>query len=98
MIDDPGFMPHGNGDRPFRVGCAVELTCGVLGGMRGVLAGFSRGRSCLIHLDGVQAGVLVRIDATSLRERPAEPTVDGVLPVTVAALQLRRPDFDPTGV
>jgi len=71
MSDDA--WPRGNGGHRFHVGCAVELTAGVLHGMTGVVAGYSRGRNCLIRLDGVQQGVLVVIDTASLKECPACP-------------------------
>ena len=65
MIDDA--WPRRKGGRRFHVGCAVELTAGVLNGMTGVVVRFSRGHNCLIRLDGVENGVLLVINAGSLK-------------------------------
>jgi hypothetical protein len=96
MINESNAMSHG--DRRLRVGCAVEVTSGVLGGIMGVLVGFSHGQSCLIRLSGVQRGVLLVIDAASLQERPPEPSVSAANPVTVLASRRRRGGFDRTVV
>jgi hypothetical protein len=96
MIDDAGFKPYG--DTRLDVGCAVELTSGVLGGMTGVLVGFSRGHNCLIRLDGVQRGVLVVIDAASLKQCPSEKSASAACPVPALAPRHRRGGFDFTGV
>jgi hypothetical protein len=96
MIDESGFMPHG--DTWLRVGCAVELTGGVLSGMTGVLVGFGRGDNCVIRLDGLERGVLAVIAAAALQKREVEPSISAASPVTALAPRPRRVGFDRTVV
>jgi len=96
MIDESSAMSHGG--RRLRIGCAVEVTGGVLGGMTGVLVGFSRGNNCLIRLDRVERSVLLVIAAAALKERSPQPSVSAANPVTTLAPRRRRTGFDRTVV
>ena len=98
MSDGTGFKSGGNRNRRFQEGCAVQVIDGALDGMTGVLVRHRPTNNCLIRLDGIQRGVLVLIDAASLRESPlAAPVAHAARPPPVAALRLRHFNFDVTG-
>lgn len=98
MSDGTGFKLGGNRSCRFREGCAVQIIDGALDGMTGVFVRHRPTNNCLIRLDGIQRGVLVLIDAVSLRESSlAAPVAHAARPAPLAARRLRHFDFDITG-
>jgi len=68
MIDQPNAAAGNNHGGRLRLGQTVELTRGVLAGMRGVLESFRPPRWCLLRLNVAEDGVLLLIDVGAVKE------------------------------
>jgi hypothetical protein len=72
MIDGDSTQGCNHNGRP-RVGQTVELTRGILVGLRGVLDSFRDPQKCLLRMNVAQRGVLLMINADAVRECPSQP-------------------------
>lgn len=72
-----------------QAGQAVEISCGALTGLRGVLVRRTRGSRWIVHVDCLPRGLVVAIDAVALSERRTEPAATCGPPAPTR--QLRHP-------